>query len=797
MKTSEIEAIVAEVCVVPPDTLEQLFKTNTKLIALPENVATRVKMEVANLWKPSNQSIDLRYKIDELTIDAHEIGGIKHFMDQSSLREYHQQIKQYQGKYTVGVYTAVKRYFDLNKTQLLVRQQLDQYPVHLIRYGDLAEREEERMNLAINATAFPLSDIEIYPQFRPDEASLGKPILVVTSNISHTGLKLRSKVHFNEKDLICLRFDDLEKDLVFKQKLVTYRVVLCRFSEKHKMFHVMLKLEDIDSNQEFKGYTKNLVYSHKYKYKVDLEHIYDACLSKGFEQYYIDKTRSANVFIDKQGKATQIFCNQQSEELFHSFEMNNHSYLQPLLDKDNVVTYLQQNKYCYYFITRVKMTKSGNTAFVSSIIDGTPDTMALIEKYGKGKASMLFKLSLRSVDETQASKRSTIPVEAQSNYGSGRVHRFSTQALDSVRKNAFAINFLPALDSLVSCLNWSHSEGQIKPAFIFNPETAKPCRLPLVTAEHDDNRCEDRFIFSSPVTVHYKKKAYKGTISNISSLGLCIDLHPEIVIPTSELVIVSLDEFVERTTLYSLGRCEYLVVCSNDRSLRLCNKSFAEHDGRQFLLRYIAAKLDNLKQLDRENEIYGLTRLLRNLSAIQSPNFQLFMYYYRHKLALSAVSVPAYMSRELADMKKRDSLVKTIKQWFYEQDLINVLNDELQDKEKQRDSVAAILVMSFKVSLDELILTKVWRFTEDELTSSSLTNAMRIGGLNGRQIKVYEIKVSNTAKEFKRYYLDELSYIKKYAPHKYKSLRSEITKIKGMAEVTDITTLCEYLPSQM
>jgi hypothetical protein len=74
---------------------------------------------------------------------------------------------------------------------------------------------------------------------------------------------------------------------------------------------------------------------------------------------------------------------------------------------------------------------------------------------------------------------------------------------------------------------------------------------------------------------------------------------------------------------------------------------------------------------------------------------------------------------------------------------------------------------------------------------------MRIGGLNGRQIKVYEIKVSNTDKEFKRYYLDELSYIKKYAPHKYKSLRSEITKIKGMAEVTDITTLCEYLPSQM
>ncbi len=793
MNSAQIDQIVEEVRHIPLDALNRLFESNPKFKELSEQAVSRIRMQVEQLWKPDTRSIDLRYKIEELKIDRVERDGITHFLDIASLNRFDREMRQYKGIYTVGVYTAVKKFFDTNKQKLLIQQQLLERDVHIVQFGNFAERSEERMNLAIGASMFVLPVQDVDNDFKPDSDELGKPVDIVTSNISHTGLKIRCKQMFEKGTLVGIRFDDLEKDLVFKQKIVTYRILMQRFNEKYKMFEYALALETIEANEEFKSYTKNLIYSHKHKYKVDLEYIYDTCLSKGFEQYFIDRSDTLNLFVDGQSKINHIFCNHKNEELLNNFTIAGKNHLQELLNKDRILETLLQRGEVFYFVTRVKTNQSGALALLSSVVDDRESSLSLLQKYAGGQASSLYSVSVHEIDEKQATKRSTIPTEAQNAYGSSRVHRFSSHAIEAIAKSQYLITLTPILESFCERIKWSDQVYQPNAQQLLRPDSNTKATIPVVLAEQDDNRCEDRFLFNSPATIRFKSQEFKGKITNISSLGLCIAGNAGSHLSKGDLVSVCFDEFVERTTLYSLGRCDYRVVYADRHSLRLSNERFSDHDGRAFLQRYITAKLDDLQQLDRENEVYGLNRLLRNLSSTYTPNYHFFIRTFRQKPALAGVSVPDRRAAEIYSKNRRTDFINNVKGWFYNDDITELVNQQLHPSKKDSAGHTAIAVLSYRVSKENAILTKVWMLTDDNLNHDSLQNAMRIATVNGRTVRVFELRCCRTAKEFNRYYLDELSYIKKFAPHKYKSLRDEIERIKAMFEAVEITPLLEQV----
>lgn len=792
-RQEEIERIVKEVRHIPVAQLTKLFAEHSNFTVLPEGTLAKVLSEVTRLWTPCDRTIDLRYKIDELKVERVDIDGITHFLDRASLKVLERETKLYKGLYTIGAYDAVKRFFENNKNTLLVEQQILERDVQVVRFGRAAQRAEERMNLAISATLFQLSDFELYPKYVPDEDSLGKQHQIVTSNISHTGLKIRCK-HMLEKDeLAAIRFDDLEKELIFKQKLVTYRVIKSIYNNKLKMFDCMLKLEEIDANEEFKSYTKNLIYSHKYKYKVDLDSILEASLTKGYEQYSVDRTNSIDVFLNKDEKITHVFTNHHSEPLISAFEIESQSYLQALLEKDQVIKHLKQHHSCYFFITRVKMNTSQQVAFLSTVVDSNEQSLALVQHFCNGKTARLFRLTLQEVDEEQASKRSTIPSEAQDSFGSNRVHRFSKQALALISEDKHVLTIVPVMEEMLDKIKWSENSYKALPHHILSPSVANVSKISHILAETDDNRGEDRFVFSSPVTISYKSNEFKGKIVNISSLGLACEMLDNRKLEPDTLVNVCFDEYVDRTTLYSLNRCKYRVIYSDGKSLRLSNEHMGDHDGRAFLQRLILAKLDELKLLDRENEVYGLNRLLRNLSSAITPNYIMFTQVFKGKIALCGVSVPQNRTSEISSEEARNLFKDNLKTWFYEPDLLDILRTEFLKNKTLDTEKTAIVVLSFKIVEGKGRLFKANILTEDTMDNNALLNLIRIAGMKGRVARVFELKISKTAKEFKRYYLDELSYIKRYAPHKYNLLRKQITEVNGLIQATELTDLLRSL----
>lgn len=769
--------------------LSKLFTEHENFAALPKPVLTKVMSEVTRLWTPCDRTIDLRYKVDELKVERVDKGSVTHFLDGASLKLLEKEMTLYKGNYTIGAYEAVKRFFETNKNSLLVEQQIMERDIQLVRFGRAAQRAEERMNLAINATLFQLSDIELYPEYAPDEDSLGKQYQIVTSNISHTGLKIRCTQSFEKGELAAIRFDDLEKELVFKQKLVIYRVIKSLYNSKLKLFDCMLVLENIESNEEFKNYTKNLIYSHKYKYKVDLDSILEASLTKGYEQYSVDRTNSIDVFLDRDQNITHVFGNHLSQSLVSAFEIESKSYLQGLLDKDKVIEHLTHHKSCYYFIARVKMASSQQFAFLSTVVDGSEQSLALVQHFCAAKTARLFKLTLQDVDTEQASKRSTIPSEAQESFGSNRVHRFSNQALALINQDKFILTIVPVMQQMIDKIRWSDNSCKPLPAQILSPRQSNVSNISFIQAEKDDNRTEDRFVFSSAVTISCNSHEFKGKIVNISSLGLACQMQEAHKLAPDTQVSVCFDEYVNRTTLYSLNRCKYRVVYSDGKSLRLCNNHIADHDGRAFLQRLILARLDDLKLLDRESEVYGLNRLLRNLSSANTSNYNLFTQVFKGKIALCGASVPQSRANEIGSSEASALFKENLKSWFYEPDLVTILKNEFLKNKTLDTEKTAIVVLSFKIIAGKGKIYKANILTEDTLDTVTLLNLIRIAGMKGRVVRVFELKISKTAKEFKRYYLDELSYIKRYAPHKYSVLRKQITDINGLIQATELTDL--------
>jgi hypothetical protein len=792
-RQNEIQDIVEEVRLIPIAALEKLFKVHPNFTALSPQLLNSVMAEIKRLWSPCDRTIDLRYKVKGLKVNRIDRQGIAHFLDAFSMGVLDREIKSYKGVYTFGANEAVKQFFLEKKTDLFIEQKIREADIEVVRFGRAAQRAEERMNLAISASLFSLANIDTSLEFVPDESSLGSPAHVITSNISHTGLKIRCQEDLAKDKLVVIRFDDLEKELVFKQGLITYSVLKSVYNSKYEMFDCMLKLQEINANEEFKAYTKNLIYSYKYKYKVDLDTILEATISKGYEQYCVDRTDSMDVFLDEDEKITHVFSNHKSQFLIETFEIGSNNYLQALMDKNHIVDCLKRDGSCYFFVTRIKVKSNEQVAFLSTVLDASPESMGIAKKFCGGETAKLFKFSMQNVEQAQASKRSTIPEDVQDSYGSHRVHRFSEQALDLVSQNKHIITVVPILDGMLDKMLNADVIYKGAGDHILNISKVIVKKIDLVLAESDDNRVEDRFVFSSPVTVRYKGVEYKGTIVNVSALGLNCTLNKPLKTGPDEFVHICFDEFESRTTLYSLNKCKYRVVFSEGNTLRLSNECIPLHDGRVFLQRLILSRLGDLVMLGRESEVYGLNRLLRNLSTVNSPNYHLLTHLYKKKVALSAVSVPRVGWAEISTDEEYQLFKINIKAWFYEPEILAMLNEKLFFDKTQEFDTTALLVLSQKMIEGKNRVLRASVLTKDNVDNSILTNMVQTADANGYIIRAFELKIGKTGEEFKRYYLDELSYIKRFAPYKYKTLRTQISRVRGLIQISEITDLLHYL----
>lgn len=776
-----------------PQTLKKLMQTEGLFRGLPLPLVQKLMREVTHFWTKCNRPIDFRYKEEGLLIERFDLGGVIHYLDINSKKLLLSQVKRYANTYTLGVYEEVKSNFEKNKAELVLSQQLNERDINIVRFNDAEYRSEERMNLAISVTLYPLPDVPLKPDFVPNSNMLVDGIPVITSNISHNGLKIKTKQKFQREQLVIITFDDLEKELIFKQNMIIYRVLKCMHTNKENIYDCMLKLENLDSNAEFTQYVKNLIFSHKYKYKVDLDSIYASAQGKGYEQYYIDLTDSVALYLNDKNKISYVLSDLKRLSL-QAFNFADLNFLSELFAKDKVFEYLEDNQECYYFIARLKQKQSQKVVFFSSIIQSSSHVHSLVQHFKDSVSARVFKLRIDTVDKERALLNSTIPEEAQSNYGTQRIHRYSQKTAEIVTKIEHLISVVPISNAIVSALTFSSEPYKPKPIDIFKPNPNLVSNYTTIMPETQDGRAEDRFHYQTTLTISHLKSSYSGVTETVSSLGLSCKIDGATQISVGSVISISFDDFVERSTKYALGFCKYTVVGFKNGILRASNQAFRNHDGRAFWLSFVLDRLDHLTIQGAEKHPYGLSRALRNLAASNTPTTNIFYAIFKGRLVVSSVAIPKTLAALQEPGELQNNFTSMIKSWFYRKDIRKELQVMARNAASEKETQLGVVILSLS-SKDEIQTTHNITFLPlSKLTQELLSNTIKLAKFNGRSVRMLEIKLSLTDQEFNRYYLDELNYIKSFANHRYIALTQEIGNIKGMLQVLDISNL---IPASM
>jgi hypothetical protein len=771
-----------------PQTLRKLMQTEGLFSSLPAPLVQKLIREVEHLWKKCDRPIDLRYKEDGLTIERFDFIGVTHFLEANSKRFLLDEMKRYGESYTLGVYESVKAYFEKNKADLALSQRLNERDINIVRYNETEYRSEERMNLAISVTLYTLSETVLKPDFVPLPSMLKDGLSVTTSNISHHGLKIKAKIKFKRGQLVIITFDDLEKELVFKQNLIVYKVMMCQHNSKGDVYDSMLKLENIESNVEFSQYVKNLIFSHKHKYKVDLDTIYTSAQGKGYEQYYIDLTDALVLYVDQTNTISYLLSDikRQSIQPFIFAEVN---CLSALFAKDKVIEHLIEHQECYYFLVRLKQKQTQKVVFFSCIVNNTSQVSALLEHFKNSVSARLYKLRLDDVDSERALLNSTIPEEAQSSYGTQRIHRYSQKAEEIVEKFEHLITAVPVSSKILANLHLSSEAYKPRAQDVFKPQSSLASKFQTIMPETNDGRAEDRFYYETSLTLTHLKTTCSAITETISSLGLSCRIDGNAHFNVGAIITVSFDDFAERNTKYALGICKYTVVGFKDGILRASNQAFSNHDGRTFWLGFILDKLDQLKIQGREQQAYGLSRALRNLASSNTPTLNIFYSTYKARLVLNSVAIPKTLVTVQENKAQETNFKASMKFWFYQQEIRKELQHMARDAATEKSAQHAVVVISYSIQNELKVTHKATLIRLNTPTSDVLNATIKLAQFKGRMVQMFDLKLSETGKEFNRYYHDELNYIKSFANHRYKALTHEIDNIKGMIQMLDITDL--------
>ena len=791
----DLIAIVDRIRHIPVSRLADIIKKNEVLQTLSEHSILSIQNEMKRLWQHCNRTIDLRYKVSDLEVERVDLNGITRFLDKSSLNVLRDELERYGGQYTIGAYEHVKRYFESNKQSLIVDKLITEQDIKSLSYGKLYERKEERMNLAITATAYILDATRLPDDFVPSRKLLTKPIKIVTSNISKTALKIKAHTYIPEQSFVIITFDYLERELIFEQGLIVYQVIHAGFNTDQEKYEITLRLHETPSNEEFRNYTKNLIFSHKHKYKVDLDAIVEACIVKGYEQYFVSSTENFSLFIDNKHKVSHIFGNEMGLSASRAFQIDNKNFSQALINKHDLINRLKTQSSVFLFVVRVKQSENQKVAFLSTIVDQSDESFAMIQRFCDTSGSMLFKVNASPVDVLTALRTSIVPIDAQKEYGTERTYRTSTQAQDIIKRTKYILIFSRVMEDMLPHVHWSDQTYNLNPIHIIkNDEKNVQGNLPSVCAEVDDFRVEDRFILNSNVTVIHGNKQVAGVTEDISTLGLKIKLQGNLSVAVGKVVKIRFDDFRERTTLYSLNSCTYVIIGNKGQELRLCNKDLGQHDARNFFTEYIRKKLDTLTPIGHENEVYGLSRLFRNVTSNCAPNAQLFTHSVKNKLAISAVAAtaePFYISDQDGDLEA------DLKSWFLQEDIAANIKVWLSEQREQQTPLRALLILSITNQRTPQSVAKATILNTNALDKEKLQTAITQLSADDKPLKIFELKISTTASEFTRYYNDEMNYIRRFAPHKHKTLRHELSHINSIFDVIDVSSMfSQFLQGQ-
>lgn len=772
---------------------------------IERSVLFLIKMEIKKLGKPMRRVIDLRNLFED-QCEAFTFDGVVHQLDKTGIEDFKAEAALYKGLFTTGVYEVVmERAKERHQTRKSSPHIRDAPPLEMSSLSRFFQRKEERLYYAVKVNVFRRMPADVSP-IKLKAISISG----LTTDISETGLsvKLPSAEQFEKGSSLYVWFSGAEQEYTFNSRaFVHYRVIKVDQQSHYSYVHLILADEqDQKSFGDFQVFVQKQLVSQKRRNRVPLENTIEAITVKANEQFVMGRMNVLPLFMsqikqnwyvrgvlrgDNNTELSAYFT--EEKELGIRGDILFHPQIQALLHSE-------QRFSRYLFILKLKSAKLGNS-FALIVLDeiaGDNDAKAVImASRGYGGARLLRVDGCVVDPERQAHVPSSLPDSA------GEVfEQLNRPPSDRARKVAASIKRLvvltdcsdliePMLESRTEAVAEDIPQGKrFSGVNISKYLLAKPKgQLNQLSSriEVKDLRSEDRFFHSFPASVLLSRtftESVPAITINVSSKGLMLRCKQTPEVKPGAEIRVSLKGV--RNEQHVLQNLPYKVVRVNGQALHLtASGNVKEHEGRIALKNFIFRNLDTLRVDGVDGEVYGMSRIYRNLFAANHPMPYALMSKTDGNRYVKRVAVNG--NTELP----RLGLAETA-----EQDMAHLFVD---------DKFRTLLLHNINLVSHEnpyqtfycVCFVRKQNNSRSHLMVRSMSELDEMGGirqvidsLNGMgQARLLRVNVTKKGRVFSKYFKDELNYLTRYSSVKAEQILTDLREVIGGFDISDVSEL--------
>ncbi|WP_411992445.1 PilZ domain-containing protein [Agarivorans sp. DSG3-1] len=756
----------------------QVFSRATQ--ELSNNERFLLKMEMNRLSAPCQRLVDLRTKVDGECKEFH-YQGKTHYLDDIAIKVFKQQLKLYNNQYTLGIFeklqTTENNFKVMQKNNISPQEAAARRPKNIVaravRLGHYIGRSEERMHLTAPLKMAGVNGVLFDAR---------------TSNMSVSGLraKVDSQREFVVGEHYFIYFSGLEKEFVNRvlSAGTEYQVV----GIDRKGSQQWVRLIVVDPGEEFNNFFKNFLRSYRGRYKVDVDNITAAVITKGYEQYLMPRLSSVPLYFSGETPAqlNYVLATQNNLELLSYWrDETNNSHLSQLFHPPRMMRYQQQGQgesliYCF---THTANNKLFFYSASSEELAEHPELRELYFAFGCRKPSWkVFKFQYHPAQASDAEVSSPLPKKDS---------QIERERVAKALGNLSMVGLLSDVTNLHIEQSYQLAyplDGNPNKLALFNQSKQPSKHFEQVNYKYLQLRKENRYKYRSLVEVEHHGDNESGWISDFSISGMKIEVETPLDYTVGDTVHIALPQFQKLVKSFELKHLAYEVTnCNNSHTiynLKVIEVKGHSHQGVSFFKQLIDNNLDKLPMLPEGKTIAGLSDALRQI--VCAPLFCRAMFIHKVPGALDVGCVTYGSIPQASDNWLNidsSSHQADLTKFLASENLASFLATQLRSHTPS-DNPERIEVITVSTKDNSKLLSV--RCSDNFTSVAQLREFVNLS-LSRGQVNAFCLQLSRVGRPDTEYIQRELDYISHYAIHRAKQLEDELWSVAGVIEVTDVT----------
>jgi len=589
-----------------------------------------IKMEIMSLAREIHRVIDLRSFFQD-NCEKFIYKGITHFLDDISKNEFINELNRYAGNYTLGVYNYImhkaKARYKANP-HALFKVVPKTEKIYLTKFF---QRKEERLYFIKKISIFYNS-----PEKMTKTAFANFAIDGITTDISSTGLSIKiPKKNIRRTDgLIHVWMHGIEAEYKFSERvIITYEIKNTFEKNEHIYFNLNYHYNQFSKvKDEFLAFSKKHLEVQKKRNNIPVENTVNAINVKATEQFIIGRLSSLPVFLVEQNgiwlPGAQFKTPHNSNIGLFANVSNNKDFLRSLSTVPSIQSRISLGeRFCdYFFIMPIKDTDN-KTRYFSIPYKEMIENDSL--KRRAKDAQQANQLKLYRIDGNKTSPEVQCHVSSSLPSSAGEAfENMNQQPVEQAKLHSKALKRMVVLSDFSDSIDYLNllndssgkQESEVNLSKYILKRPAKAVNIYDAIAETNDFRSEDRFLCNMNVLI--QKKVHRSncfvscTTQNISTRGLKIKLSKIMELKVGDLILVHLPELPGNGDKGARYQPYNIIGKDSELVYRLyIEGKVADHDGRKMMRKYIYTNINKIKPMSYNDEIYGLSRVLRNIFA--------------------------------------------------------------------------------------------------------------------------------------------------------------------------------------